>query len=99
MPCYQIRTYSVELATANRTVLEKAIKALGLKIVGNVIQTPQGNIYLQDGKATCSESCLDTVNKLRIEYSKQAISYAANKLGWQKSQVSAKEFVLKKGYG
>ena len=33
MPCYEVRTYSVEFKAHNRAILDLALKALGLDVV------------------------------------------------------------------
>jgi hypothetical protein len=84
LPCYQINLISVDIAAANKDLLEEAIKALGLAYTRNgesfTITTPSGRITIEDGKATFSNAaCQQWVNKMKQAYSFKTIEYVAKK--------------------
>src|SRR5262249_17823780 len=103
MPCYSVNTVSLDFQAGDLTLLQKAAAVLGLEIrtVGDRRElldrrgTPVAK--LQKGKATCSQTNVAIVNKLRVQYSREIVSHASLKLGWQKSMKTENKFVLKKG--
>jgi hypothetical protein len=58
---------------------------------GNLVAT------LAQGKATCSQVNVATVNKLRVQYSREIVGHAALKLGWQKVVKTENKLLLRKG--
>lgn len=99
MPCYQTNLISVDFTAADKSLLKKAAAAVGLlELSAGVYQTMDGStITLTGNKAVCSNADLPLVNKLRVQYSKETISQAALKLGWQKVATGENKFVVKKG--
>ncbi len=97
MPCDAVRTYSVDFVAKDQQLLEKAVKALGFKIVNGVIYTNMGEITLDGNKAVCEAGAIPIVNKLRIQYGKEVFRQASKKHAWQMVSVNANEFVLSKG--
>src|SRR5262245_31521170 len=103
MPCYSVNTVSLDFQAGDLTLLKKAAASLGLEVralpdrrelvdrSGKLIAT------LERGKATCSQTNVALVNKLRVQYSKEIVSHACLKLGWQKSMKSEDKLVLRKG--
>jgi hypothetical protein len=85
-------------------LLQKAAAALGLVVVecgalGREVRDRSGGVIatLRDNKAICRAEQVATVNKLRVQYSREIVNHAALKLGWQKSMKSENKFVLRKG--
>jgi len=104
MPCYQVNTVSVDFQAGNLALLQKAATALGLLVVdggslGREVRDRSGGIIatLRDNKAICRAEQVATVNKLRVQYSREIIGHAALKLGWQKSMKAENKFLLRKG--
>jgi hypothetical protein len=103
MPCYSVNTVSLDFQAGDLALLQKAGAVLGLQVRalgdrrevvdrgGNLVAT------LQKGKATCSPANVATVNKLRVQYSREIVGHAALKLGWQKSMKTGNKFLLRKG--
>jgi hypothetical protein len=103
MPCYSVNTVSLDFQAGDLTLLQKAAAVLGLAVralgdrrevvdrAGNPVAT------LVNGKATCSQTNVATVNKLRVQYSREIVNHAALKLGWQKSLKTENKLVLRKG--
>ena len=96
MPCYQVRTYSVEFKAGNRAIFDAAVKALGWRFSNvaadsdNVVAFEGGmiKIDLASGKATVKElpgqtTYQDKLNALKRSYSRQAINAASKRMGWQ----------------
>lgn len=88
---------TVDLSVANKEVLGKALTALGYTMQGNIVSTPLGYFSIEGNAAKAESQVIPAVNALRVEYSKQAITYASQKFGWRKQQVAANKFVLAKG--
>lgn len=93
MPCYEVRTYSVEFKAGNRAIFDAAVKALGWKsqnVSDGVVSFEGGNIIidLNSGKATVREipgqtTYQEKLNALKRSYSRQAVNAAAKRMGWQ----------------
>jgi hypothetical protein len=89
MPCYQVRTYSVEFKAHNRAILDLALKSL------DWIREPTGSdkvlsfqngaivINLDKGTAQIRAGYQEKLNALRRSYSRQAVNAAAKRMGWQ----------------
>jgi hypothetical protein len=93
MPCYQVRTYSVEFKAGNRAIFDAAVKALNWtprNVSDDVVSFEGGKILidLASGKATVRENTgqttyQDKLNELKRSYSRQAINAAGKRMGWQ----------------
>ena len=87
MPCYQVNTVSLDFQAGDLALLQKAAAVLGLEVravgAGRQIVDRSGNLVatLVQGKATCSQAYVATVNKLRVQYSREIAGHAALKLG------------------
>lgn len=102
MPCYQVNTVSLDFQVGDLGLLQKAAGALGLevRVIGDrreVIQRGRLVATLTKDKATCRETDVATVNKLRVQYSKEIVAHAALKLGWQKIVKTDNKLLLRKG--
>ena len=102
MPCYQVNTLSVDFVAGDLELLRKAAAVLGLTVEhrGAWRQLLKGGIpiaVLNGQKARCAAEQVATVNKLRVEYSRQIVGQAALKLGWQKVAKSDNQLILRKG--
>ena len=104
MPCYQVNTVSVDFQAGNLALLQKAANALGLLVVdggalGREVHDRSGAAIatLRDNKAVCRAEHVATLNKLRVQYSREIVNHAALKLGWQKSMKTESKFLLRKG--
>lgn len=102
MPCYTVKTISVDLSVANRVILAKAINTLGWAIaeVANAtlaVTTPQGSFTIANGKAVVASNLVPLVNQLRMEYSRAGVNHLARKHGWQKQAVGVGKYRLTKG--
>jgi len=56
-----------------------------------------GPTSLRDNKAICRPEHVATLNKLRVQYSREIVGHAALKLGWQKVVKSDNKLLLRKG--
>ena len=104
MPCYQVNTVSVDFQAGDLALLEKAAIALGLVVtdggaLGREVRDRSGGIIatLRDNKAICRPDQVVTINKLRVQYSREIVGHAALKLGWQKVVKSENKLLLRKG--
>ena len=103
MPCYQVNTVSLDFQAGDLALLQKAATVVGLEVR---VQADRCEVVhrngvlvasLVQGKATCSQANVATVNKLRVQYSREIVGHAALKLGWQKVVKSENKLLLKKG--
>jgi len=93
MPCYEVRTYSVEFKAGNRAIFDAAVKALGWtpqNVSADVVSFEGGliRIDLASGQATVMEipgqtTYQEKLNALKRSYSRQAINAAGKRMGWQ----------------
>lgn len=107
MPCYEIRTVSVEFKASNVNLLKKAIENLGIKISNSTEKTIS---FYNVGKYTTidiekqqivgsgmNERQLSTFsNAIKRAYSEQVIDEIAKKQKWMKSKLSQNKFQLKR---
>ena len=104
MPCYQVNTVSVDFQAGDLALLQKAAGTLGLVVVddgslGRVLRDRSGAVVatLRDNKAVCRPEYVATLNKLRVQYSREIVNHACLKMGWQKVVKSENKLVLRKG--
>ena len=104
MPCYQVNTVSLDFQAGDLGLLQKAAKVLGLVVVdegslGRVLRDRSGATVatLRDNKAICRPEHVATLNKLRVQYSREIVGHAALKLGWQKVVKTENKLLLRKG--
>ncbi|MCI0640719.1 MAG: hypothetical protein L0Y72_24360 [Gemmataceae bacterium] len=104
MPCYQVNTVSLDFQAGDLGLLQKAAAVLGLEVrdlgtLGRELYDRAGNTIatLRDNKAICRAESVATLNKLRVQYSREIVNHAALKLGWQKQMKSENKFLLRKG--
>lgn len=104
MPCYQVNTVSVDFQAGDLALLQKAAAVLGLTIVeggalGREVRDRNGGIIatLRDNKAVCRQEHVATLNKLRVQYSREIVNHACLKMGWQKVVKSENKHLLRKG--
>lgn len=111
MPCYQVNTISVEFKVKHSDLLRQAIEALGWKMVaiagGSKKPTRLSvqysgyrslTINMQTGTATFNEGQggQKALNKLKKEYSKQAIFKVAKQKKWIVKSKAGNKFTLTK---
>jgi len=87
MPCYSINTMSVDINATNRDLLESAIKSLGLRYdrSGNdfhVAVPALGNIVISGAQAVINPDAQNTLNSIKVAYSKESIKKVAKAKGW-----------------
>ncbi len=104
MPCYSVNTVSLDFQAGDLRLLQKAAAVLGLEVrdsgsLGRHLRDRAGNTLatLRDNKAVCRPEHVATLNKLRVQYSREIVSHASLKLGWQKVVKSENKFLLRKG--
>lgn len=100
MPCYEVRTVSVEFKADNRQLLDAAIKATGMMIWQHdtdVINLEYGSVILDltTGTAKIQDGYQDKLNELKRAYSKECVKAAAKKAAWN-VKWSGKEAVVSK---
>ena len=112
MPCWEVRTMSVEIRAKHRKLLEQAIEALGWKwenIADGILVRIEGwfegrfisnwdafTINLASQKAEIEPRQQGLLNNLKQQYSKQALMRAAKLRGWQFKQQGQMKGVLRK---
>ena len=91
MPCWEVRTLSVEFQAKYRDLLEEAIADLGWSLdqlkEGRWQIFPQGAtsflVDLDQGKATITDGQQRHLNQLKVAYSQAAVRKVAKKRGWK----------------
>ena len=95
MPCWEVRTMSVEFQAKHRKLLEQAIEALGWSwesIAGGVrvrmssVWRDCFTINLVTQKAEVQQNQQVSLNRLKQQYSKEALKRATKLRGWQFKQ-------------
>ena len=103
MPCYQVNTVKVDFQAGDLALLQKAANVLGLVVtdegsLGRVVRDRSGTIAtLRDNIAVCRPDHVGTLNKLRVQYSREIVNHACLKMGWQKVVKSENKLLLRKG--
>ena len=101
MPCYQVQIVSVVFKVKHVSILQAAAKALGWAysaagryvICGMVKVDMERGIALSEGYGG-----QDSINQLKVEYSRQAVKKAAmavKKKKWYFKEISRKELQLR----
>jgi hypothetical protein len=82
MPCYQVNTVSLDFQAGDLALLQKAAKVLGLTILdlssaGRQVRDRRGEVIaaLRDNKAVCRPEHVATLNKLRVQYSREIVGH------------------------
>lgn len=92
---------SIDLGVVNRTVLKKAVEALGwfLSDDGTRVGIPKvGSFSLnKEGIASAEQRLLPQVNALRLQCAKEAVWMQSKKLGWKPVNVGPNKLRLTKG--
>jgi len=86
MPCWEVRTMSVEFKAKHKGLLQNALRALGLnyELIGDVFDVVGlGKIDLKKGAAEIDQSGQKKLNQLKQQYSKECLRRAAKLQGWQ----------------
>jgi hypothetical protein len=92
MPCYTINTMTADFRAENRAILDRALTALGYACEGtDQIYLPEidATLDLINHVITCEQRYLPKINALKREYSRQAITAAAQRKGWIVRQTTA----------
>lgn len=99
MPCDSYVTISIELKAANRDLLSKAAKSIGMTMISkDIIQTAEGRTMVISGdKVQCDRRDEGLVAKLRVSYSNEVVKFVSQKFGWQRQVKGANKFLLRKG--
>lgn len=88
MPCYEVRTMSVEFKAENRQLLDAAIRNSNILMVTRkdqgIIEFAYGKIVLNTstGVAQVQDGYQEKLNELKRAYSKECIKAAAKKMQW-----------------
>jgi len=104
MPCWEVRTMSVEFKAKHRKLLEQAIESLGWEhesvARGIRIKTSTWNSFtidLASQKAEIQPGQQTNLNRLKQQYSKEALRRVAKLQGWRfKQQKAQLKGVLRK---
>jgi len=98
MPCYEVRTISVEFRAENRDVLDAAIKQLGwgaIRAFADRVTLPGISLDLEAGRAEVQEGFQGRLNELKRAYATEAVRAAAKKVRWSCKQQGQKLTVNK----
>ena len=109
MPCWQVRTISVEFKAQHRDLLDEALNDLGWEVleqnVYGILVRPKGSrdsirLDLVRGEATFDEQMQDRLNELKVGYSRAAVRKVAKQKGWQcKFETATQGKFIKKQWG
>ena len=86
MPCWEVRTMSVEFGVKHSMLLVKALGAMNLNYTmqGSVVDVVGlGKIDLSKGVAEIDRYNQKKLNQLKQAYSKECVKKAAKLQGWQ----------------
>jgi len=98
MPCYQMNLISVEFKAKHANLLEAAAKALGwaFSSSGRYVICGVVKIDLERQTARTDSYNRASVNRLKVEYSRQAVLLAAKKQKWFVKQQSTQKLELRR---
>lgn len=101
MPCWEVRTVSLEMKIVDKKYLESAVKSLKWQMRGNTIITDQGErITIRDGRVestNMNEAELTQVRSaLQRQTSIEIIKAAAVRNKWGAVQVSPTKITLRR---
>lgn len=97
MPCYTVLEWH-DVKFNDRDILAQAVTALGWSMSGNYVYTSDGQTMTLDGNNRLGTSAgVDSVNRLKVAYSKEVVKLASQKFGFQRVQQTANKFVITKG--
>ena len=100
MPCYQINLVTVEFKVKHINLLEAAAKALGWSWSqgsgSKVVVAGTVRINMEQGTARVDSYNSNSVNRLKVEYSRQAVLLAAKKQKWFVKQQSTQKLELRR---
>ena len=100
MPCYQMNLVTVEFKVKHLSILENAAKALGWSWsqAGNTVVAGTVRINMESGTARVDSYNRDSVNRLKQEYSRQAVMKAAKmmkKTKWFVKEINRQKLELR----
>jgi hypothetical protein len=101
VPCYEVNLISVDLKAADRTTLDAALQALGLKYTernGEItIQTPSGRITVRNGQAEFTNSdCQSWVNKIKQAYSVKTVERISKRFKFNITTKPGNKMILRR---
>lgn len=87
MPCYEVRTISVEFKAENEDLLDRAIQATGMntRLISNgryLLDDGAIRLDLAAGTAEVREGQQGRLNELKQAYSREAVKAATKKCQW-----------------
>jgi len=101
MPCYEVRTMSVEFKAQHKDLLIEAIKKLGwereMRLVGDTVIVRGMRVDLKTQKAEISEGRMynDRLNELKRAYSSAALDRVAKRNRWSRKAKDKNKGVLR----
>jgi len=86
MPCWEVRTMSVEFNAENRDMLDRAIAAVGETAIwtGSIVSLYGGAIQIdtESKSARVRDGYQNNLNELKRSYSREAVKTAAARAKW-----------------
>ena len=86
MPCWTVKTYSIDFNVSDFSLLEKAAKAIGGEVSYINAQTKTMSFYIGNGNATISNGQITvrqgfekTIDQLKRAYTKEVLNAASVK--------------------
>ena len=98
MPCYEVRTLSVEFKAKHVDVLKEALDNLGWRysIFGEDVVTRGMTIQLGEQKAVITDFQQSQLNQLKRAYSSAALDRVAKKNRWARRAKTESKGVLRR---
>jgi hypothetical protein len=96
MPCYQVNLISVEFKAKHVNLLEAAARELGWAYSAAGRYVVCGMIKVDLEQQTATSASVDVVNRLKVEYSRQAVLTMAKKKKWFVKQESNRKMELRR---
>ena len=96
MPCYQVNLISVEFKAKHVNLLEAAARELGWAYSAAGRYVVGGMVKVDLEQQTATTANVDAANRLKVEYSRQAVLTMAKKKKWFVKQQSNQKMELRR---
>jgi hypothetical protein len=100
MPCWEVRRMTLELEAADRDLLRAAIQALGYDVrqqgAQMVVALDEGDAVIEGSSIRVPAGSEVVVNQIKQAYSRQVLTAAAKRFGWQVNTAQTNHLTLKR---
>lgn len=101
MPCDTIATSTVEFKSENSDFLKRALEALGYSVseANGAIHGRKSyfeSVIFENGSLTIRSNSGIDANAIKRAYSREVVTFASKKFGWQLKENSENKFAVQK---